>query len=51
MGVLRFTGRRLLISIPILIFASLFVFLLAINSGNPLAYLFLTHTPHATHRG
>lgn len=48
MGVLRFTGRRLLISIPILIFASLFVFLLAINSGNPLAYLLLTHTPHAS---
>jgi len=46
--VLRFAGRRLLLSIPILIFASLFVFLLAINAGNPLAYLFLTHTPHAT---
>jgi peptide/nickel transport system permease protein len=46
--VLRFAGRRLLLSIPVLIVASLFVFLLAINAGNPLAYLFLTHTPHAT---
>jgi len=47
-GVLRFTGRRLLVSIPILILSSLFVFLLATNSGNPLSYLLLTHTPHAT---
>ncbi len=32
-------ARRTLVSIPVLLFASLFAFTLAVNSGDPLAYL------------
>jgi peptide/nickel transport system permease protein len=45
--IVRFSARRLLVSIPVLVLASLFVFILAINAGNPLAYLIFTHTPHS----
>src|SRR5271167_1152745 len=41
--------RRLLISIVVLFFATIFVFILVASSGNPLALLNANpHTPHAT---
>jgi len=48
MDVARFAARRLLISIPVLIVASVIVFVLAANSGDPLSDLVLNpNTPAA----
>src|ERR1022692_3503452 len=46
---LAYVTRRLLISIVVLFFATIFVFILVAESGNPLALLRANpHIPHAT---